>query len=95
MVGSIVLRGMYILAAATTMFPSCSSDDDEIVTPRAKNYFTLWNSGEALTALQQYVQDVTDPNPASANYIREEDRTAASSDPELSTINLYTLLRTD
>lgn len=36
-----------------------------------KRYFTLWNSCEALTALQGYVQDVT--NPSSENYIEPED----------------------
>ena len=42
-------------------------------TPQ-KEYFTLWNSCEALTTLQEYVQDVT--NSASASYIRPEDRIA-------------------
>ena len=27
-----------------------------------KNYFTQWNSCEALMALQEYVQDVTNPS---------------------------------
>lgn len=35
-------------------------------------FFPQWNSCEALTALQEYVQDVT--NPFSANYIKPEDR---------------------
>lgn len=39
-----------------------------------KDYFTLWNSCEALTTLKAYVEDVTDLN--SANYIPEEDRIA-------------------
>ena len=44
-------------------------------TPDApKQYFTQWNSCEALTALQAYVQDVT--NPSSKNYIKPEDRIA-------------------
>ena len=39
---------------------SCSKDDDSpIVTPAAKEYFTLWNQCEALTTLQDYVKDVT------------------------------------
>ena len=41
----------------------CSKIDPD--TP--KEYFTQWNSCTALTALQEYVQDVT--NPSSANYI--------------------------
>ncbi|MBQ7421040.1 MAG: haloacid dehalogenase-like hydrolase, partial [Prevotella sp.] len=53
---------------------SCSKDDDIIVTPAKKEYFTLWNQCEALAALQEYVEDVT--NPASKNFIREEDRIA-------------------
>ena len=32
-----------------------------------KEYFTLWNTCEALTALQAYVEDVT--NPQSPNFI--------------------------
>ena len=38
----------------------------------AKDHFTLWNHCESLTALQEYVQDVTDPS--SRNYIKVEDR---------------------
>ena len=40
----------------------------------SKDYFTQWNSCEALTALQDYVQDVT--SAASVHYIRPEDRIA-------------------
>ena len=44
-------------------------------TPEApKNYFTQWNQCEALTALQAYVEDVT--NPKSPNFIEEKDRIA-------------------
>ena len=59
----------------TTTLTSCSKDDDNnaIVQP-VKEYFTLWNQCEALTALQDYVKDVT--NPSSPNYIKEEDRIA-------------------
>ena len=53
---------------------SCSKDDDGVVTPPAKDYFTQWNQCVALTALQDYVQDVT--NPSSPNFIKEEDRIA-------------------
>ena len=40
----------------------------------AKEYFTLWNQCEALTTLEEYVADVT--NPYSVNYIKEADRIA-------------------
>ena len=63
-----------ILFCGPTAFTSCSNDDEEIIVPVTKNYFTLWNSCEALTALQTYVKDVT--NPTSPNYIKEEDRIA-------------------
>ena len=64
-----------ILICGTSGFASCGNDDDAaIVTPAAKEYFTLWNQCEALTALQDYVKDVT--NPSSPNYIKEEDRIA-------------------
>ena len=59
----------------TIVLTSCSKDDDNtIVAPQQKEYFTLWNQCEALTALQDYVKDVTDP--ASANFIPAEDRIA-------------------
>jgi len=59
----------------TSVFVSCSKDDHvAAVTPVAKDYFTQWNKCEALTALQEYVEDVT--NPDSKNFIREEDRIA-------------------
>ena len=48
----------------------CSKDDPA----PGKDYFTLWNSCEALTALQEYVEDVT--NPSSRNYIEPADRIA-------------------
>ncbi len=49
---------------------SCSKQE----TLPQKDYFTLWNSCEALTTLKAYVEDVTDPT--SANYIPEDDRIA-------------------
>ena len=65
-----------LVFSGASVLTSCSKDDDNntIVTPPAKEYFTLWNQCEALTALQEYVKDVTDP--ASANFIPEEDRIA-------------------
>ncbi|MBQ4387950.1 MAG: hypothetical protein II822_10155 [Prevotella sp.] len=71
-----MLAAILTLSGATTVLTSCSKDDDNktVVTPPAKEYFTLWNQCEALTALQDYVKDVT--NPASANFIPAEDRIA-------------------
>ena len=60
--------------SGATVLTSCSKDDDTTVVQPAKEYFTLWNPCKALTALQEYVKDVTDP--ASANFIKEEDRIA-------------------
>ena len=68
-----MLAAILTLSGATVL-TSCSKDDDSIVTPAKKEYFTLWNQCEALAALQEYVEDVT--NPASKNFIREEDRIA-------------------
>lgn len=60
---------------AGNVLTSCSKDDDiTSVAPQQKEYFTLWNQCEALTVLQDYVKDVT--NPASKNYIPKEDRIA-------------------
>ncbi len=58
---------MLLVSAAVISFTKTGPD-----TP--KQYFTLWNSCEALTVLQEYVQDVTDPS--SRNYIKPEDRIA-------------------
>lgn len=49
----------------------CTKETPE---PTTKHYFASWNECEALTALQQYVEDVT--NPASANFIPQKDRIA-------------------
>ena len=51
---------------------SCSKNNAEAI--ETKNYFPSWNSCEALTALQEYVEDVT--NPKSTNFIKAEDRIA-------------------
>lgn len=52
------------------IFAGCSKDKTE---PQ-KEFFTQWNSCEALTALTDYVKDVT--NPSSKNFIKVEDRIA-------------------
>jgi phosphoserine phosphatase len=64
-----------LVICGTSVLSSCGNDDDNpaVVRP-AKEYFTLWNQCEALTALQDYVKDVT--NPTSPNFIKEEDRIA-------------------
>lgn len=43
-------------------------------TCQQKEYFSLWNSCESITALTEYVQDVT--NPYSLHFIPQEDRIA-------------------
>ena len=72
----LMLAAILTFCGATTVLTSCSKDDGNktVVTPPTKEYFTLWNQCEALTALQDYVKDVTNPN--SPNYIKEEDRIA-------------------
>jgi phosphoserine phosphatase len=62
------------LICGPIVFTSCSKEDEPVVTPVQKDYFTLWNSCEALSVLQAYVKDVTDPS--SPNFIKEEDRIA-------------------
>jgi len=52
---------------------SCSNNDNG-ATPVAKEYLKSWNQCEALFALKEYVEDVT--NPQSSNYISIEDRIA-------------------
>ena len=58
------------------LYSSCSKNDDDkrVEAPAKKEYFTQWNSCEALMALKEYVEDVTNPN--SKNFIKEEDRIA-------------------
>ena len=60
---------MIAITACVAVMCSCSSSE-----PTPKNYFTLWNDCVALTALQEYVEDVT--NPMSVNFIAESDRIA-------------------
>ena len=61
-----------LFAVATVVFMGgCKKEPLKLVTTE---YFTLWNQCEALTSLQEYVEDVT--NPESANYISPEDRIA-------------------
>ena len=62
-----------IVIVFAVILSGCSTVDDKDKSPE-KEYFTLWNQCEALTALKTYVEDVT--NPKSGNYIKEEDRIA-------------------
>ena len=59
-----------LLITVVVFFTGCSKQELD----SQKEYFTLWNQCQALTALTEYVQDVTNPN--SANYIKTEDRIA-------------------
>ena len=70
-----LFAALFAFTCSTTLLTSCDKDDDPAVIPQpVKEYFTLWNECEALTALQAYVADVTNPN--SKNFIKEEDRIA-------------------
>jgi len=61
---------LLIVVISMGVFCSCNVQNE----PAKKDYFTLWNECTALTALQEYVQDVT--NPQSANFIPVADRIA-------------------
>ena len=61
-----------LLIVFAVILTGCNKDN--AVNPVLPPQFTLWNNCEALTALQEFVTDVTDPN--SANFIKEEDRIA-------------------
>ena len=68
-----MLAAILTCSGLTTTLTSCKDyDDDETI--EVKEYFTSWNKCEALTALKEYVEDVT--NPKSPNYISPEDRIA-------------------
>ena len=63
-----------LIISGASVLTSCDNQVDNPVVKPVKEYFTLWNQCEALTALQDYVEDVTNPN--SPNFIQEEDRIA-------------------
>ncbi len=65
-----LLLGMLCMG---NVFTSCSSDEN-VVAPVKKEYFKSWNQCEALSALKEYVEDVT--NPSSPNFISVDDRIA-------------------
>ena len=63
-----------VLLICSPAMTSCSKDDDNSTSATKKEYFASWNECPALTALKEYVEDVTNPN--SPNYIEEADRIA-------------------
>ncbi len=63
-----------LLMCGTSVLASCGDNDDNEIELAQKKYFKSWNDCEALKALKDYVEDVTNPN--SANYIPVEDRIA-------------------
>lgn len=71
-----MMAAILTLSGSTMVLTSCSKDDDNktVEQPVKKEYFTLWNQCDALTALQDFVKDVTDP--ASQNFIPVDDRIA-------------------
>ena len=65
---------LIIIFALVALSSSCDNNDNPSVNPPSKDFFPSWNQCEALTLLQEYVEDVTDPR--SANFISAEDRIA-------------------
>ncbi len=59
------------MLCGVNMLTSCSTDE-KVAAPEKKEYFKSWNQCEALTALKEYVEDVT--NPQSPNFIKQDDR---------------------
>ena len=56
-----ILNWMFaaILVCGASVLTSCSKDDnDTVVQPAAKEYFTLWNQYDARTALKNYVSSI-------------------------------------
>ena len=68
-----MLVAVLCLCGQVMTLTSCSKDDETTVVVN-KEYLSLWNQRDALAALKEYVEDVTDPR--SANFIPVEDRIA-------------------
>jgi len=64
---------VFAILCGANVLTSCTSED-EVTTDVKKEYFKSWNNCEALTALKEYVEDVT--NPESPNFISVDDRIA-------------------
>ena len=68
-----MLVAVFCLCGQVMTLTSCSKDDETTVVVN-KEYLSLWNQRDALAALKEYVEDVTDPR--SAHFIPVEDRIA-------------------
>lgn len=64
-------HSLFFIVLFVGIFVGCSKEAE--ITP-VHQFFSSWNSCPSLTALQMYVEDVT--NPASENYIPVDDRIA-------------------
>ena len=69
-----ILWILVVFMSCGPLMTSCSHDDDNDEISARKESFQSWNKCEALTALLEYVEDVT--NPKSPNFIKVEDRIA-------------------
>ena len=63
---------LFVSLTVVMLLTSCGRHVSEALVQ--KTYFTQWNDCPALTALKDYVEDVTNPN--SPNFIKAEDRIA-------------------
>ena len=77
-----MFAAIFTIFCGTSVFTSCNKPDNPVVptpapTPGSNQqtlFFPNWNTCEALTELQEYVEDVT--NPRSPDFIPAEDRIA-------------------
>ncbi len=67
----LTLALLFSILCGTNLLTSCSTED-QVESKAKKEYFKSWNQCEALTALKEYVEDVT--NPESPNFISVDDR---------------------
>ena len=63
---------LFVSLTVVILLTGCSKRVTDTLV--SKTYFTQWNECPALTALKDYVEDVTNPN--SPNFIKAEDRIA-------------------
>ena len=63
---------LFVSLTVVILLTGCSKRVTDTLV--SKTYFTQWNDCPALTALKDYVEDVTNPN--SPNFIKAEDRIA-------------------
>ena len=63
---------LFVSLTVVILLTGCSKRVTDTLV--SKTYFTQWNECPALTALKDYVEDVTNPN--SSNFIKAEDRIA-------------------